>query len=267
LYEPTFHSIPTDENGIDTARLEQTLASQDAKLIYCMPNFQNPSGISYSEARRADVGRIARKSSALIVEDDPYGQLRFRGAAPSMLAHHLPERTILMGSFSKTISPGMRMGWLVVPKQLMEKLVIAKQAADLHSNYLSQRIIHRFLIDNDFEAHLQRLRASYQRQCDAMIHAIEMHFPREIRFTRPDGGMFLWVTLPAGLSAMKLFELAIARSVCFVPGAAFHACGGGENTLRLNFSNCEEQRIQIGIQRLAEAINLLPQSGPAAVSV
>src|SRR5436190_7373210 len=200
LYEPTFHSIRTDDDGIDTARLEQTLAAHDAKLIYCMPNFQNPSGISYSEARRVQVGQIARNSSALLIEDDPYGQLRFRGPTPSMLAHHLREQTILMGSFSKTISPGMRMGWLAVPAELMEKLVIAKQAADLHSNYLSQRIIHRFLIDNDFEAHLARLRASYAKQCDAMLGAINSHFPPEVKFTRPEGGMFLWITLPPQMS-------------------------------------------------------------------
>ncbi len=265
LYEPIFHSIPMDDDGMDTSQLAQTLSSNDAKLIYCMPNFQNPSGVSYSEERRSRVAELARNSSAVLIEDDPYRELRFGGQPRSSLAQHLPERTVMLGSFSKTIAPGMRLGWICVPPALMDKLVVAKQAADLHSNYLSQRIIHQFLIDNDYEAHLARLRTSYGEQCTAMIRAIETHFPEDVKFTRPEGGMFLWITLPPGLSAMKLFELAIERNVCFVPGSAFHANGGGENTLRLNFSNSNAERIENGIGRLAEAIRELT-ANPATIA-
>jgi 2-aminoadipate transaminase len=136
----------------------------------------------------------------------------------------------------------------------MDKLTIAKQAADLHSNTFSQRVVHRFLTDNDFEAHLKQVRASYGRQCDAMLAAIERHFPADVRCTRPEGGMFIWATLPDGLSSLDLFQLAIERGVCFVPGPAFNANGGGENTMRLNFSNCDEPRIEEGIKRLGSAI-------------
>jgi len=253
LYEPVFCTVPIGPDGIDVQRLRKEI-EPGAKLVYCMPNFQNPTGISYSAERRTEVAEILRDSLAVLVEDDPYGLLRFSGPKLPPIACHLPERSVLLGTFSKAIAPGLRIGWICAPTQLMEKLLIAKQAADLHSENLGQWVIHRLVTSGNFEQHLQAIREAYGRQCRAMIESIGRIFPPDVRCTRPDGGMFLWVTLPPGFSAMNLFELAIKKGVAFVPGQAFVAHGGGENTLRLNFSNCDEPRIVEGIRRLAAAM-------------
>jgi 2-aminoadipate transaminase len=250
MYEPQFAAVPIDDEGID---IEKLTHAGDARLIYLMPNFQNPTGISYSENRRAQLAKILAQTSAVLIEDDPYALLRFRGKFLPPIACAIPQRSILLGTFSKTISPGMRLGWLCAPPELMEKLIIAKQAVDLHTENLGQRVIHHFLTHNDFEKHLQAIRDAYGRQCEVMIESIEKYFPPEARCTRPDGGMFLWVTLPEKMSAIDLFHRAIEKNVAFVPGAAFHV-SGGENTLRLNFSNSDETRIVEGIRRIAAAI-------------
>jgi 2-aminoadipate transaminase len=253
MYEPTFCPVPTSSDGIDAERL-RTEIEPGAKLVYCMPNFQNPTGISYSAKRRAEVASVLCDSSTVLVEDDPYGLLRFSGPILPPIACHLPDRSVLLGTFSKTIAPGLRIGWICAPTQLMEKLLIAKQAVDLHSENLGQWVIHRLVTSGNFERHLQAIRDAYGRQCRTMIEAIGQHLPRDVHSTHPEGGMFLWVTLPAGISAMKLFEHAIQKGVAFVPGNAFFAHGGGENSLRLNFSNCDEPRIVEGIRRLAAAM-------------
>jgi 2-aminoadipate transaminase len=252
MYEPDFCPVPVDSEGIEVQKLKQSIAG--AKLVYCMPNFQNPSGISYSESRRKETMEIVRQSQAVLIEDDPYGRLRFRGRDLPPMATHLPERSVLLGTFSKVISPGMRLGWLYAPLEMVDKLTIAKQAVDLHSANLGQRVIHHLVTTWKFEEHIQSIRDAYGRQCDVMINAIERQLPGEVRCTRPDGGMFLWATLPAGMSAMELFPRAIEKGVAFVPGHAFHASGGGDNTMRLNFSNSDEQRIEEGVRRLAAAI-------------
>jgi 2-aminoadipate transaminase len=253
MYEPVFCPAPTGPDGIDAKRLRKEIES-GAKLVYCMPNFQNPTGSSYSAERRAEVADALRNSSTVLVEDDPYGLLRFSGVALPPIACHLPEQSVLLGTFSKTIAPGLRLGWICAPKQLMEKLVIAKQAVDLHSENLGQWVIHRLVTSGRFEQHLQAIRDAYGRQCRMMIEAIERYLPREVRTTRPEGGMFLWVTLPPGILAADLFERAIQKGVAFVPGRAFFAHGGGENAMRLNFSNSDESRIVEGIRRLAAAM-------------
>jgi 2-aminoadipate transaminase len=252
MYEPVFCPVPLGPDGIDAPRLRKEI-EPGAKLVYCMPNFQNPTGISYSAERRAEVADVLRNSAAVLVEDDPYGLLRFNGVTLPPIACHIPERSVLLGTFSKIVAPGLRIGWICAPTQLMEKLLIAKQAADLHSENLGQWVIHRLVTSGNFEQHLQAIRDAYGRQCRTMIEAIGRYFPREVSCTRPDGGMFLWVTLPAGISAMDLFELAIQKGVTFVPGRAF-VVHGGENSLRLNFSNCDEPRIVEGIRRLATAM-------------
>jgi 2-aminoadipate transaminase len=168
-----------------------------------------------------------------------------------------PQNTVLLGSFSKTVAPGLRLGWICAPKPLLEKLVVAKQASDLHSNYLAQRIVHRYVQTFDLDAHIQTICAAYGRQRALMVAMIEQHFPPEVHYTRPEGGMFLWITLPEGVSALRLFDYAKQHNVAFVPGQAFYVDGGGQNTLRLNFSNASEANIEIGIKRLAEAIKQL----------
>jgi 2-aminoadipate transaminase len=253
LYGSRFLPVRTDEDGAELGVLTDALGASP-KLVYCMPDFQNPTGISYSAERRRRVGEMVRDSSAVLVEDDPYGQLRFRGEAQRSLAVHNPGRTVMLGSFSKTIAPGLRLGWVCAPAELMEKLVMVKQAADLHTEHLAQRVTYQFLADNDFERHLEMIRRTYKAHCDAMLEAIARYVPAGVQTTQPDGGMFLWMTLPGGVSAMDLFPLAVERGVAFVPGGPFHAGGGGENTLRLNFTNAEPKRIEAGIERLGAAI-------------
>ena len=256
IYEPSFRAAPLQEDGISITGLAAALGEggeEPPKLFYAIPNFQNPSGISYSEEKRRKVARLLGSSSTILVEDDPYGELRFIGRDLPPIRSFIEdpdEHAILLGTFSKIVSPGLRIGWVCAGPQVMEKLVIAKQASDLHSNVLSQRIVHRYLSHHDVGAHIERIRAGYRVQRDLMVSMASTVFPPEVSCTHPEGGMFLWLTLPEGVSALALFERALEQKVAFVPGQAFFAGGGGENTLRLNFSNSDEASIEEGMTRL-----------------
>jgi 2-aminoadipate transaminase len=256
FFEPRFQALPMDEDGVDVRELGHALENEAPKLFYAIPNFQNPSGISYSLVRRREAARLLAGSSTVLVEDDPYGEIRFIGEDLPSIRTCLSDAgstdsSVLLGTFSKIVSPGVRLGWIVAGQEIMEGLVVAKQAADLHSNELTQRIVHRYLLDNDVGAHIRRIRAAYKRQRDLMVDAVKSLFPPDVHCTEPEGGMFLWMTLPRGVSAMTFFEKSLSQKVTFVPGAAFFSSGGGENTLRLNFSNCDEATIQEGMTRLA----------------
>ena len=252
MYEPLFQSIPLFDDGIDTDLLEKTFMRNKIKLFYAVPNFQNPSGITYSRKRRRGVANILKRHNAIFVEDDPYGELRFIGEDLPSMRHYLEDNIILLGSFSKIITPGLRLGWVCAKKDIMERIIVAKQASDLHSNYLSQRIVHQYLIDNDINKHILKIRDAYKKRRDLMVSMIAEYFPEEIKYTKPEGGMFLWITLPEGISSLDLVNLAIKENVAFVPGNAFYVDGGGNNTLRLNFSNSDEEKIEEGIKRLAK---------------
>ncbi len=254
LFETVFRSVPLMDDGIDVDALASTLDESKAKLLYSVPNFQNPTGITYSRKRREEVAEVMSRYSTIFLEDDPYGELRFAGEDMPSMKNFMGDNAVLLGSFSKIVSPGIRLGWISAREDIMEKIVIAKQAADLHSNYLSQRIVHQHLTDNDIDGHIAMIRAVYKRQRDLMVKLMEESFPPEVHFTRPDGGMFLWVTLPEGISSLKLFDRAISEKVAFVPGQAFYSDGSGSNTMRLNFSNCDEEKITRGIERLAKVI-------------
>jgi 2-aminoadipate transaminase len=256
FFEPRFHGLTLDDGGVSAPELGEALRGRP-KLFYAVPNFQNPTGITYSAERRAEVGRLMAGSPTVLVEDDPYGEIRFMGAALPPLRSALaaaggdPGSMALLGTFSKIVSPGLRLGWLVTGKEIMEKVVTAKQAADLHSNEFTQRVVHRYLCDNDVERHIERIRAVYKAQRDAMVRWAGDLFPREVSCTAPEGGMFAWMTLPKGMSSFDFFTKAKERHVTFVPGKAFFADGGGENTLRLNFSCSDEAMIEEGMKRLA----------------
>ncbi|MCU0629815.1 MAG: PLP-dependent aminotransferase family protein [Methanoregulaceae archaeon] len=255
LYEPFFKDVPLLEDGPDTEVLRQVLDTHSPKLFYGVPNFQNPSGLSYSGKKREEVAALLSESGIPFIEDDAYGELRFRGNDLPLVSSYLPDLGIITGSFSKIIAPGMRMGWIAAPPGVFEQVVTAKQASDLHSNYLAQRIISKFLADNDIDSHILHIREVYRYQRDIMVKIIEETFPPEVTFTRPDGGMFLWVTLPPGFSTMDLFNIAIKENVAFVPGDPFYTDGSGSNTMRLNYSNSDEERIVEGITRLSKAIH------------
>ena len=255
VYRPEFIPIAVDESGLDCLTLKSVMEKSSPKLFYTVPNFQNPSGITYSNENRQDVAKIIKESTTLLIEDNPYGDLRFEGEQKTSFYKLMPENTLLLGSFSKTIVPAFRTGWIVAPDHIMEKLVIAKQAADLHSNYFAQRIIHQYLLDNDLDQHIQNIIDVYRRQKLSMIESINQYFPDSIKHTNPEGGMFLWAELPEGFSSMELFNIAIKDKVAFVPGDPFYIDNKARSTLRLNFSCSNEETINIGIQRLAKAIN------------
>lgn len=253
LFEPEFKSVPLLEDGVDINAFKNMLDENKIKLFYSVTNFQNPTGITYSKEKRQQVTEIIQNTDTIFVEDNPYGEIRFMGEDIAPVKSYL-EDGILLGSFSKIVSPGMRLGWIVANKEIMDKIIIAKQASDLHSNYFTQRVVYQYLTDNDVDEHIEKIKKMYKKQRNLMIKMIEKHFPENVKYTKPEGGMFLWVTLPEGLSSMDLFELAIKENVAFVPGKAFFADGSGDNTLRLNFSNSNEEKIEEGIKRLGKAI-------------
>jgi 2-aminoadipate transaminase len=254
LYEPVFHPVPLMKEGPDTAALEKTCRSYPVRLFYGVPNSQNPSGITYSDRRRQEVAGVMQEHGVLFVEDDAYGELNFSGIAQPSLQTFLPGQTIITGSFSKILAPGMRMGWVVAPPEIMEQLVVAKQASDLHSNYLSQRIAYEYLLHNHIDRHIRTVRAAYQRQCDVMIRMLKEEFLETVSYTHPLGGMFIWVTLPAGCLSMEVFEQALKENVAVLPGLPFYVDGGGTDTMRLNFSNATSETIITGMGRLAQVI-------------
>ncbi|HRV93248.1 MAG TPA: PLP-dependent aminotransferase family protein [Anaerolineae bacterium] len=263
MYEPEFLPVPLLDDGIDLDSLETTLHHHHPKLFYAVPNFQNPSGVTYSEPVRRATAHLLTRRDTIFVEDNPYGELRFAGNELPSMRNYLGDQTILLGSFSKVVAPGLRLGWICAKPEFMDKFIIAKQATDLHSNYLAQCIVAQFLQDNDLDAHLATIKAAYKKQCDLMVEMMVEHFPEEVTFIRPEGGMFIWVTLPEEMSSLALFEEAARLKVVFVPGRPFYVGDGGDNTLRLNFSNCDEARIETGIAHLAEAMKALLVRGNA----
>jgi 2-aminoadipate transaminase len=257
LFKPRFNPVTLTEEGLDIRQFKSVMAVKKPKLIYTVPNFQNPSGISYSGQSRSEVAGIIKGTNTLLIEDDPYGDLRYSGTDKPSFKAILPENTILFGSFSKTISPGLRIGWIVAPHDIMEKLIVAKQAADLHTTHFTQCILWQYMKDNDIDAHICRIKECYGRQMQAMLHGIEKYFPAGVAHTTPEGGMFLWVTLPEGTSSRALLDLALKDKVIFVPGDPFYVNRQNTNTLRLNFSCTNEETIDTGIKNLGKAMKQL----------
>jgi 2-aminoadipate transaminase len=255
LFQATCLSVPVDEDGMRVDLLPEVLRRNDVKFIYVMPNFQNPSGVRLSVERRRQLLGVAQEYGVPILEDDAYGELRYSGdVMPSLKQLDRGEQVIYLGSFSKVLSPGLRVSALIAPDAVMEKLVFAKQAADLHTDNLAQRIVYEFLERDLLDSHIQEIIDSYRQRRNAMLQAMERHFPADVTWTKPDGGIFLWVTLPESVDATCLFDKAIQAKVAYVPGSYYYANGGGEHKMRLNFSACEEQEIELGIERLGRVI-------------
>lgn len=253
LYRPRFLPVKVSDEGMDISGLSNAI-KHDPKMMYTVPNFQNPSGISYSEENRKTIADIIVQSDCFLIEDDPYGSLRFHGEPTESFYQLAPQQTILLGSFSKTVVPGFRLGWVAAPERIFEKLLIAKQASDLHTCNFTQYVLLDFLTHNQIGEHLETIRAAYGNQCRAMIQAIEHDFPDYVSCTRPAGGMFLWGRLPDAMSSLALFDRAVAKKVVFVPGEPFYTRETKSSTFRLNFSCTDEQVIKEGIGRLGEAI-------------
>jgi 2-aminoadipate transaminase len=261
VYQPDFQSVEVDEKGMDIGQLELALSKHSPKLVYTVSNFQNPSGISYPEDNKHAVAGALSGFKTLLIDDDPYGELRFLGRATTPFYTLLPGQTVILGSFSKVVVPGLRLGWMVAPSSLLSKLLVAKQATDLHTSLLPQRIMSTYLSRYSLDQHIATIIEHYGHQRDAMIAAIERYFPQEVGITHPDGGMFLWARLPEPLLAMEVFEKAVLENVVFVPGDPFYIDPKSVSTLRLNFSCVDEATIEEGIKRLGRVLHaMLPES-------
>ncbi|MCI5864284.1 MAG: PLP-dependent aminotransferase family protein [Cloacibacillus porcorum] len=255
MFEPEFLPVTLEDDGLDLKKLEETLKKERVKFAYVVPNFQNPTGLTYSKERREAVCALFDRYDTVLVEDDPYGELRFKGEKlPYIGAGKLPH-SVLLGTFSKTVTPGMRLGFIITQdKELMNHLVTAKQSSDLHTNIFSQYMIADYLAHNEYQKHVDKIIALYKGQAEAMLAAMKEYFPAHVKYTEPEGGMFIWVTLPEGQSALDLFHKAMEKKVAFVPGDPFYAGKTNVNTFRLNYTNSTPETIREGIKRLAEVL-------------
>ena len=253
--QPQFAAVDCDAGGPRPEALAR--AASGARFAYLLPNFQNPTGRSIDAARRADLVGVATAAGLPLVEDNPYGELWFDAPPPPPLAALDPEGVVYLGSFSKVLAPGLRLGYLVAPRALFEPLLHAKQAADLHAPSFNQRLVHEVVADGFLERHVPAIRARYRAQRDAMLAALQRHFAGSgVRWNRPAGGMFLWLELPDGLDAGALLAAALARGVAFVPGAPFFVEPGAAArcSLRLSFVTADAAQIEAGISALALAL-------------
>ena len=251
--EPAVVSVASDDEGVVVDDL--VAKAKDARFIYLLPNFQNPTGRSMSETRRAAVSAAAAQAGLPIIEDNPYGELWFDEEPPLPLSARNPEGCIYLGSFSKVLAPGLRLGFLVAPKHIYPKLLQAKQAVDLHTPSFTQRMVAEVLKGNFLDRHVPTIRALYKSQRDAMLVALEREMAGlDVQWNTPAGGMFLWARLPEGMSAVDLLPQAVEHGVAFVPGAAFYADHADARTLRLSFVTASVEQINIGVKALAEAI-------------
>lgn len=256
-YQPTFYPVELTENGLDIEQLKIALRNQ-VKLIYTIPDFQNPTGLTYSAENRNNVWEILKENEIVLIEDDPYGDLRFDGERLPYIGAGRLSNSILLGTFSKTVTPGMRTGFIISQNtDLLKYISVAKEASDLHTNIFSQYLILDYLEHNDYETHIAEIRKLYKAQAQAMIAAMDRYFPETVKYTKPHGGMFLWVTLPEGVSALSLFPKALEKKVAFVPGDPFYINMKNTNTMRLNYTNADSQAIEEGIRRLGDLLKEL----------
>lgn len=254
-YEARFVTVPLDEEGTRVDLMEDVLKREPVKFIYCLPNFHNPAGVTLSLERRQRLVDLAAKYGVFIVEDDPYGELRFEGEdiTPVVVLHK--ENTVYLSTFSKTLAPGIRLGWIVAPDRVVSKLVQAKQGADLHTSIFTQMVANDICQRGILRQHVKVIRDTYKQRCDVMLDAMAKYLPAGITWTHPQGGLFLWVVLPEGVNAMEVLKSAVQEKVAFIPGFAFFPDGvSGQNTLRLTFATASPQMIEEGIRRLARAI-------------
>ena len=256
-YCPTFIEVPTDNNGMIIEELEKILEStENVKMIYVIPDFQNPTGKTWSMERRNKFMDVINKFEIPVVEDNPYGELRFEGEIlPSLKSMDEKGLVIFLGSFSKIFCPGYRIGWVCASPQILSKFVFVKQGADLQASTISQREVSKFIEVYDLDAHVEKIKTVYKKRRDLMLSTIKEYFPEGIEYTHPEGGLFTWIELPSHLDARRIMEKCLENNVAYVPGGSFFPNGGKENTFRLNYSNMPDEKIVEGVKRLAEALN------------
>lgn len=264
-YGAEFVSVPMDDDGVIIEELEEALRT-GPKFMYILPNFQNPTGVTLSLKRRHQLVELADQYGVPIIEDDPYGQLRYEGEHISplvVLDNHYRQNcddcyrgnVIYTSTFSKTLSPGIRLAWVIAPPEVIHKLVQAKQGVDLHTAILNQMVVHEVAHGGFLDQHIKKIRTIYGQRRDLMLAAAEKYFPPQVKWTHPQGGLFLWATMPKEIYAREVLEKAIERKVAFVPGEPFFTDGRGRNTMRLNFSNATPEGIEEGIKRLGEVLH------------
>jgi len=255
-YEPQFVEIETDDDGMVVSDLERRLSGiPNARFIYVIPDFQNPSGNTWSLERRKGVMDLARRFEVPVIEDSPYAEVRFEGqSVPPLKSLEGNEWVVFLGTFSKVFCPGLRLGWLSAAPELFQKYVFVKQAADLHTSTLGQMQLAGYLETYGLDRNIQGVIDLYRSRRDVMLRTMEAEFPDGITWTRPEGGMFLWITLPESLNAREILELCLVEDVAFVPGGAFFPNGGHENTLRMNYSTSSTERIEEGVKRMAKVL-------------
>jgi len=252
VYRPEFKSVATDDHGLVPSSIAPV--AEGARMLYALPNFQNPTGRSLSVERRVELVETCARLGIPLIEDDPYGALSYKGEPFPKMLNMNPDGVIYMGSFSKVLTPGIRLGYVVAPLPLVRRLELAKQAADLHTAQLTQMVVYEVIKDGFLDKHIPEIRTLYANQCQAMLDALTEFFPASVTWTKPEGGMFIWVTLPKHIDAMKLLDQAIAAKVAFVPGAPFYANEPETNTLRLSFVTVPPERIREGVAILGKLI-------------
>ncbi|WP_323067258.1 aminotransferase-like domain-containing protein [Limosilactobacillus reuteri] len=255
-YGANFASVEMDEDGMKMDALEEALkANPNTKLIYTVPNFQNPTGRTMTEERRKQLAELAEKYDVYVLEDNPYGEIRFDGQhVPAVKSFDKSGHVFYMSTFSKTLAPGFRLGWLVADKAVVNKLTVLKQSADLHTDNLAQFAVAQFFADNDVDAHVKEISALYGKRKDLMLEGIKKYFPEGVKYTDPEGGMFLWVEVPGVDDTVELFKECLEHDVAFVPGDPFFAGEVQPGAFRLNYSNMKEDQIEVGLKRLGAAL-------------
>lgn len=258
MFEPDFCPVPLLDDGLDLDKLELILKKRNVKLLYTVPNFQNPTGLTYSVEKRKQMCELLNRYSAYLIEDDPYGQLKFEGEVFPYISSFGLKKSVVFGTISKIITPGMRLGWICTKdRELMSHLVTAKQAADLHSNIFAQYAVYDYLMNHELNEHIDHIKDLYKKQSDAMLQAMKEFFPDSVSYTMPKGGMFVWGSLPEGESSLKLFDRAMEEKVAFVPGNPFYVDDTkAVPTFRLNYTNSEPEVIREGIRRLGKLMEI-----------
>lgn len=255
-YGANIVGVEMDDEGLRMDALEQALKNHpEAKFLYTVPTFQNPTGRTLPVDRRQRMVELARQYDIVIIEDDPYGQLRFAGdPVPAVKSFDSDGRVFYLSTFSKTLTPGLRTGWVVADPAFIKHFTVIKQSADLHTDNVAQQVIAEFLADFNTDEHIAKIRQVYRQREQLMIEQIQKHFPTGVKYTNPDGGLFIWVEIPGNINTQDLFDQCIKNNVAFVPGEPFYPGEAESGTFRLNFSNMSEEKIKDGIQRLGKAI-------------
>ena len=255
LFQANVTAVPSDNNGIDTTLLKKHLKQDKPRLVYVMPNFQNPTGLTYQLERRKELAKLAQEHDVIFIEDDPYGGLRFEGERlPSLFALAEGKNVVYLSSFSKTIAPGLRIAYAAGDAELLKKLVIAKQGTDLQTNTFGQYIVNEYLENGLYQKHVDLVTRTYRERRDAMLRSFERHFPASASWNKPAGGMFFWVRLADEVDTSALLMQCAEQNVAFVPGKEFFPDGSGRNTMRLNFTNATLPEIEEGIKRLGKVL-------------